>query len=45
MLRRIVTLAEKKAIDQEWEALCALKMNIDHVSGKEAIELTKEKRQ
>lgn len=38
-------IGRKKAIDQEWEALCALKMNIDHVSGKEAIELTKEKRQ
>lgn len=28
-------------IDKEWEALCVLEMTIDHMSGKEAIELVR----
>lgn len=33
----------QKAIDREWKPLCMLEMNIDHMSGKEAIELVKKK--
>ena len=29
------------AIDREWKPLCMLEMTIDHVTGKEAIELSK----
>ena len=29
----------QKAIDREWSPLCMLEMNIEHMSGKEAIEL------
>ena len=32
-----------QAIDREWKALCMLEMTIDHLSGKEAIELVKER--
>lgn len=32
------------AIDREWKSLCVLKMNIDHMTGKEAIELAGKKR-
>ena len=32
------------AISREWKPLCMLEMTIDHVTGKEAIELVKEKR-
>ena len=31
------------AIDREWKPLCMLEMTIDHMTGKEAIELVKEK--
>ena len=31
----------KRAIEREWKQLCMLEMNIDHMSGKEAIELVK----
>ena len=33
----------KRAIEREWKPLCMLEMNIDHMSGKEAIELVKKK--
>lgn len=32
----------KKAIEREWKPLCILEMSIDHMSGKEAIELVKQ---
>ena len=35
----------KKAIDREWATLCMLEMDIVHMTGKEAIELVKEKEQ
>ena len=31
------------AINREWKPLCMLEMKIDHITGKEAIELVKEK--
>ena len=31
------------AISREWKPLCMLEMKIDHITGKEAIELVKEK--
>ena len=31
----------RRAIDREWNPLCVLEMSIDHLSGKEAIELVK----
>ncbi len=31
------------AISREWKSLCMLEMKIDHITGKEAIELVKEK--
>ena len=31
----------RKEIDREWKPLCMLKMRIDHMTGKEAIELVK----
>lgn len=33
----------KHAIEQEWKPLCMLEMSIDHMTGKEAIELVKKK--
>ncbi len=30
----------KKAIERDWKPLCMLKMEIEHISGKQAIELT-----
>ncbi len=33
----------REAIDREWKPLCMLEMTIDHMSGKEAIELLKGK--
>lgn len=33
------------AISREWNPLCILEMTIDHITGKEAIELIKEKQQ
>lgn len=33
----------KNAIDREWTPLCMLKMSIDHITGKEAIELINKK--
>lgn len=33
----------KKAIEREWNPLCMLEMTIDHMTGKEAIELIKNK--
>ena len=33
------------AINREWKPLCMLEMTIDHVTGKEAIELLEEKQQ
>lgn len=35
----------RKAIAREWTPLCMLEMTIDHMTGKEAIELTRAKRQ
>ncbi len=35
----------QKAIDKEWSALCMLEMQIDHVTGKEAIELLRRKQE
>ena len=35
----------QKAIDREWSPLCMLEMTPDHISGKEAIELVREKEQ
>lgn len=32
-----------QAIDREWEGLCMLEMDIEHLSGKQAIELTRAK--
>ena len=37
--------SRKKAIDREWTPLCMLEMRIDHITGKEAIELVKKKQQ
>ncbi len=39
------SLGRKMVIDREWTLLCVLKMSIDHMTGKEAIELVKKKRQ
>ena len=36
-------IGRKNAIDREWTPLCMLKMRIDHITGKEAIELIKNK--
>ena len=36
-------IGRKNAIDREWTPLCMLKMHIDHITGKEAIELIKKK--
>jgi nitroimidazol reductase NimA-like FMN-containing flavoprotein (pyridoxamine 5'-phosphate oxidase superfamily) len=33
----------RAAIDREWASLCVLEMSIDHMTGKEAIELTRQK--
>ena len=33
-----------RAIDREWTPLCMLELTIDHITGKEAIELVKAKR-
>lgn len=33
----------KEAIEREWNPLCMLEMTIEYISGKEAIELTREK--
>lgn len=33
----------KNAIDREWSPLCMLEMSIDHMSGKEAIELVRKR--
>ena len=38
------SIGRKNAIDREWTPLCMLKMRIDHITGKEAIELIKEKK-
>ena len=35
----------QKAIEREWTPLCMLEMTIEHLSGKEAIELVKAKKQ
>ena len=34
----------RNAIDREWAPLCMLEMSIDHLTGKEAIELVRERR-
>ena len=34
----------QKAIDRDWEPLCMLEMSIEHMSGKEAIELVNQQR-
>ncbi len=36
-------IGRKNAIDREWTPLCMLKMRIDHITGKEAVELIKNK--
>lgn len=33
------------AIDRDWKALCMLEFSVEHLSGKEAIELVREKQQ
>lgn len=35
----------RRAIDREWKPLCVLEMSIDHLSGKEAIELVRKRPQ
>ncbi|MDO5650159.1 MAG: pyridoxamine 5'-phosphate oxidase family protein [Gallicola sp.] len=35
----------QNVIDREWKSLCMLEMRIDHMTGKEAIELIKQKQQ
>ena len=35
----------RRAIDREWKPLCMLEMSIDHLSGKEAIELVRKRPQ
>ena len=35
----------RRAIDREWKPLCMLEMTIDHLSGKEAIELVRKRPQ
>ena len=37
--------SRRNAIDREWAPLCMLEMSIDHLTGKEAIELVREKEQ
>ena len=37
-------IGRKNAIDREWTPLCMLKMSIDHITGKEALELIKKKK-
>ena len=34
----------RMAIERDWKPLCMLEMSIDHMSGKEAIELVRQKR-
>ena len=34
----------RNAIDREWAPLCMLEMTVDHLSGKEAIELVRERK-
>ena len=34
-----------RAIRREWDSLCMLELNIDHMTGKEAVELMNEKQQ
>ena len=34
-------IGRNNLIDREWTPLCMLKMSIDHVTGKEAVELSK----
>ena len=34
-----------QAIEREWKPLCMLEMTIDHLTGKEAIELVRKKKQ
>lgn len=38
-------IGRENAINREWTPLCMLKMSIDHMTGKEAIELIKQKAQ
>ena len=39
------TTSRDRAIRREWDSLCMLELNIDHMTGKEAVELMKEKQQ
>ncbi|NCE65353.1 hypothetical protein D1159_12390 [Pseudoflavonifractor sp. 524-17] len=39
------TLESAKAIDQDWNRLCMPEMTIDHITGKEAIELARKSSQ
>ncbi len=41
---RDTAVHRKSAIDQEWDPLCVLEMRIEHLTGKEAIELVRAKR-
>ena len=34
--------SQQAAIDREWAALCMLELSISHMTGKQAIELTKD---
>lgn len=36
-------LHRQKTIDREWAPLCMLKMTVEHLTGKQAIELTKDR--
>lgn len=36
-------IGREKAIERDWKSLCMLEMTIDHMTGKEAIELIKSK--
>ncbi|MBC8536855.1 pyridoxamine 5'-phosphate oxidase family protein [Feifania hominis] len=37
--------SRKNAIDREWEPLCMLEMSVEHMTGKEAIELVRQRQQ
>ena len=33
----------RKAIEDEWKPLCVLEMDVEHMTGKQAVELMREK--
>ena len=40
-----IAAGREKAIKREWKNLCVLEMDIEHMTGKEAIELVKDREQ